>query len=71
MITNIPVSSSLIAQAAYDDEAQELTIVFKSNGAKWHYSGVSQDEADSFAGAGSAGQYFLQNIKGQHPERRG
>lgn len=67
----IPVSSSLIARAAYDAEAQELYLTFKSNGARWVYSTVDQATADAFAGASSAGQFFLQSIKGAYPERRG
>lgn len=70
----IPVSSSMIAAAAYDPDAQELEITFKSNGARWRYGSqaqpLDQAEADAFAGAGSAGAYFLSNIKGSYPERR-
>ena len=71
----IPVSSSLIARAAYDAEAQELEIVFQKTGARWRYgSGArpfTQEDADAFAGAASKGQHFLAEIRGQWPERRG
>jgi hypothetical protein len=71
----IPVSSSLIARAAYDAEAGELHLWFKSNGAHWIYGSkvqpFTQSDADAFAGASSAGQHFLQNVKGSFPERRG
>lgn len=69
----IPVSSSLIAGAAYDDEAQSLVITFKS-GARWAYGDAgqpfTQSDADAFAAAPSAGSYFLSSIKGSWPERR-
>ena len=69
----IPVSSSLIASAAYDDQAMALSITFKS-GATWAYGNAAQpftaqDLAD-FRSAGSQGKHFLQLIKGSYPERR-
>lgn len=70
MLEPIAVSSSMIRAASYDPESQELHLTFKK-GAKWIYEGVPQSEADSFAGASSAGQYFLSSIKGQYAERRG
>lgn len=70
MVTDIPVSSSLLTSAAYDDEAQELHLTFKSNGARWVYKDVPQSEADAFASAVSPGGYFLSQIKGQYTERR-
>ena len=72
---SIPVSSSLIARAAYDADAGELHLWFKSNGAHWIYGSKAQPftqaDADAFAGASSAGQHFLGTIKGSFPERRG
>ena len=69
----IPITSSLIAAADYDPQKQELAITFKS-GARWAYGSeaqpFTQEDADSFAGASSKGQWFLQQIKGQWPERR-
>ena len=69
----IPVSSSLIRSAAYDSERHELAVTFAS-GATWIYGNASQpftsEDAMAFAGAGSKGQWFLGNIKGQWPERR-
>ena len=69
----IPVTSSMIAAAAYDDERQELVLTFKS-GATWRYGSETRpftpEDVDRFEGASSAGQHFLQDIKGQWPERR-
>ena len=66
--------SSLIARAEYDAERGELHITFKSNGARWIYGGpprpFTPEDASLFAGAASAGQWFLQAVKGQFPERR-
>ena len=69
---DIPVSSSLIAAASYDAEMQELALTFKS-GARWIYGNgaqpFTQEDADAFASASSAGKWFLEMIKGQWPER--
>ncbi|MDE2103793.1 MAG: KTSC domain-containing protein [Patescibacteria group bacterium] len=72
-MVEIPVSSSLILAAAYDDVAQELHVTFK-NGARWIYGNsvrpFTAEDAALFEGAASKGQWFLQQIKGQWPERR-
>lgn len=69
----IPLSSSLIASAAYDEQAQQLIVVFKS-GARWAYGDASQpftpDDVAALEGASSKGQWLLQQIKGNWPERR-
>ena len=69
----IPISSSLIAAADYDEQRQELVITFRS-GARWVYGSEAQpftpDDADAFLSAGSKGKWFLEQIKGQWPERR-
>ena len=69
----IPVSSSLIRSAIYDEEKHELTVVF-SIGATWIYGNQAQpfmaDDAAEFAGAASKGKWFLERVKGQFPERR-
>lgn len=71
----IPVSSSLIAAAQYDEAMQELHITFQKSGARWIYGDAAQPftqaDADALASAASAGQWFLQQIKGRWPERRG
>ena len=69
----IPISSSLIAAADYDEKRQELAVTFKS-GARWIYGNETRpftpDDADAFLSAGSKGKWFLEQIKGQWPERR-
>jgi len=70
MLEPIPVSSSMIREASYNGEQQELHITFKQ-GSRWTYSGVPQDVADGFASASSVGQFFLSEIKGRFAERRG
>lgn len=70
----IPISSSLLRAAVYDEERQELSLTFKS-GARWIYGNAAQpftqNDFDAFTGATSQGQHFLQSIKGSWPERRG
>ena len=69
----IPISSSLIAAADYDEKRQELAVTFKS-GAKWIYGNETQpftpDDADAFLSAGSKGRYFLDQIRDVFPARR-
>ena len=54
-----------IKEAEYDDELQELYIVFRTGGS-YTYSGVSQDKANEFSRADSAGQFLHARIKNQH-----
>ena len=69
----IPISSSLIAAADYDEKRQELVITFKS-GARWIYGNETRpftpDDADAFLSAGSKGRYFLDQIRDVFPARR-
>lgn len=69
----VPVSSSLLSGAQYDEENQQLHLTFKS-GARWVYGDASRPftpaDLDEFTGAESAGKHFLQNIKGAWPEKR-
>ena len=48
--------------ANYDDETQELTVVF-ANGSKYCYKEVPKEDADGFATAVSAGAYLNAVIK--------
>ena len=69
----LPVSSSLIAGAEYDDSAQVLLVTFRS-GARWAYGDAGRpftaEDVDAFESASSKGAWFLQAVKGQFPERR-
>ncbi len=64
----VAIASSMISGADYDQDAGELIVTFK-NGARWAYKAPAE-EFDALVGAGSAGQHFLNAIKGQYPERR-
>jgi uncharacterized protein (UPF0248 family) len=55
-------ASSNIQSAAYDDETQELTIVF-NHGGEYTYSAVTTDEVEQFSAAPSAGKFLNQYIK--------
>jgi hypothetical protein len=69
----LPITSSLIQSLAYDEEHGELHVVFKSNQAHWIYGDagqpVPQEEAEAVQSGG--GSYFLANVRGAYPERRG
>ena len=66
----LAVRSSMIAAASYDPDARELIVTFSGNGARWKYSGVSQDAVDQLEAAPSQGRFFLTEIKGMYPEQR-
>lgn len=63
-----PLTSSNLAAAGYDPESRVLRIQFH-NGRTYEYDNVPQHEYDGLISAGSAGQYFNSNIKGQYSER--
>lgn len=64
-----PVTSSNISSVGYDEQTSTLEITFKSSGT-YQYSNVSIETYKELLGAGSVGQYFHQNIKGQYPFRK-
>lgn len=70
----IPFTSSLLAAAAFDPDAQELHVTFR-NSDKWIYGNggqpFTQQDYDLFAGAASKGSWFLQQIRDVFPGRRG
>lgn len=66
---SIPIDSSMIRAASYDEASQELHITFK-NGARYVYSSVPQEEADALASAESAGSYFISAIRDAYVARR-
>jgi hypothetical protein len=61
----------MIRQIRYDPASQELCVQFTSDGSVYIYSGVPEDEADSFGSAASVGSYFHDNIKDTYASRRG
>jgi len=60
--SHVFTNSSSILSATWDDDSNELTIVFKS-GRSYIYENVPETVWDGFTSAGSAGQYFHQNIR--------
>lgn len=65
-LVDIPIAeSSNIKSIQYDVDAQTLVVAFKAGGV-YQYDGVSQDKADGFASADSAGKYLHTFIKGAH-----
>lgn len=56
--------SSTIDRILFDDEAQTLSIWFKTSG-KYVYQGVPRAIYDALAHASSAGTFFNQAIKGR------
>ena len=57
-----PVNSDLFNGAAYDEEAQVLTIQF-NHGATYDYSGVPKKVYESFLAAEDAGTFYSEKIK--------
>lgn len=65
----IPISSSNISGAEYDEISQQLYVTFNS-GVRYRYDGVDQETVDEFQGAPSAGGYLHDSIKGSFPATR-
>jgi hypothetical protein len=63
-----PVSSSNIKAIGYDPESQLLEVEF-NQGAVYEYRLVPAAVHQALMSAGSIGQYFAANIKGQYPTR--
>lgn len=64
MNTIIPVHSSFIKSAVYNEDAQRLRIEI---GTSWYYYyGVSRQKVSRFKKAKSKGQYFCKYIKNQY-----
>ena len=55
--------------ADYDPETKVLTIQF-TNGAVYRYGNVDPTKADTLFQTSSAGGYFHDKIKGNHPEQK-
>ena len=63
------VKSSLLQGVAYDCETQELTVEFK-NGTRWAYEGVPDEVYEDLLGGGSAGSFFLSDVRDNYKSRR-
>jgi len=62
-------TSSNIQAIAYDPDSQELTITFFGD-RTYRYDGVSENEADGFTTASSAGEYLNRVIKSSYRGER-
>jgi lysyl-tRNA synthetase class 2 len=60
------VESSMMTQVEYDDDAQELDILFAS-GKRYRYFGVPPDIYAELLDAESKGQFFNEEIKDVYP----
>lgn len=58
-------SSSNIASATYDPDVETLTIEFR-DGSTYAYYNVPRPIYRGLTAAGSAGQYFIRQIKGRY-----
>lgn len=63
--TTLTPASSNIASISFDPETDTLTVEFRS-GEEYDYMNVPPQVYRAFAAAGSAGQYFIRNIKGRY-----
>jgi len=64
-----PVVSSNIESFRYDEEKEELQILFL-NGGLYVYEGVSGEVFSRFLGAPSKGRFVATVLKGKYPTRR-
>ena len=65
MIRTESISSSAISKASYDDETQEMQIVF-TNGGPYTFYGVPQEIFEGLLFASSPGRYYHSVIKGNY-----
>jgi hypothetical protein len=57
-----PVSSSNVAEAAYDRDSGRLLVRYKSGGGGWWYE-VGREAAEAFYAAPSHGGWLWDNVK--------
>lgn len=62
------LNSSVLNAADYDPKTETLTVTFHS-GARYKFE-VPPEVAQNLMKAPSAGQYFMQNIRGVYPGTR-
>ena len=62
----IPVESSTMKGFVYDDETEQLTLIF-TNGARYMYEGVPRELVEGFKSSESPGRFFAREIKGVYP----
>jgi hypothetical protein len=65
----VTVESSMIHAVGYDDEAEELEIVFNS-GESYRYTGVPRSVYEGLLAADSKGRYLRAHVIGVYPEYR-
>ena len=59
------LKSSLLSEAAYNDETMELTLTL-NNGGEYVYQGVSKERFEEMLASESAGKFYLKSIKGKY-----
>ncbi len=64
------VDSSLLQEVGYDPDLEKLTVVFRTTGGRYVYSGVPQKTYDAMMAAESVGKFFLHFIKNKFPFRQ-
>jgi len=65
-VNMVPVASSNVAAAGYDDESQELVVEFTS-GSIYRYSGAPRSALDAMLNSPSPGSYFARHIRNAYP----
>ncbi len=59
----ISVDSSLLKEVGYEEEIEQLTVIFRKTGGTYLYFGVRPEIYEAMMAAGSVGSYFVKNIK--------
>lgn len=62
MVDMVPIQSSNLRAAGFDEETSELTVAFRS-GKRYVYKGVPNGTLEQLLSAASAGKFFNDNIK--------
>ena len=59
----ISVDSSLLEEVGYEEEIEQLTVIFRKTGGTYLYFGVRPEIYEAMMAAGFVGSYFVKNIK--------
>lgn len=66
-----PVFSEMVSEVGYDEEKQEMSVVWKKSGKRSVYSGVPEQVAVDCSNAPSVGQFINSDIKPNYGHRYG
>lgn len=64
------VSSTCLRTVKHDKATKDLTVEFRTSGARYRYSGVSARTANGLKNASSVGKYYNRNVRNEYEYER-